>query len=302
METSYIHSFLVLAETLSFAQAAQREHISQSALTRRIQVLEKELGLSLFDRNNRNVQLTESGQEFYFQASKFIEQLHLSIELTQKAVEGYSRRLRIGIGFYEHFFLTLFIQDFLACYPHIKISLYQFTYEQLMEHFIKGNLDIILTSDQFISSISHQKIHRMLLWDTDWAVAISTENPLAIYPVLSRQQLKGQNIITMYAGSNRMIRNIYRNQDFEEASSVIQVNSFEAKLILINANAGIGFVPSFIKTDTYPNVTLRKIQPAYKPRKFYLLSTPQAQEQVVKTFFTLCKEKIDQYYHPQAKE
>ena len=43
METSYIHSFLVLAETLSFAQAAQREHISQSALTRRIQVLEKEL-------------------------------------------------------------------------------------------------------------------------------------------------------------------------------------------------------------------------------------------------------------------
>ena len=164
MDLSNIHSFVILAELLSFAKTAEKEHISQSTLSRRIQSLEKELNVQLFQRDTRNMKLTEAGKEFYFQANKLLEQYHLAISLTKKAVGGYSRQLRIGIGYYEHFFLMPFIGQFAARHPNIKISLYQFVYETLLEHFVRGNLDIILTSDQFLSSISGNTYKKQLLW------------------------------------------------------------------------------------------------------------------------------------------
>lgn len=251
MDIANIHSFVVLAELLSFAKTAEKEHISQSTLSRRIQSLEKGLNVQLFQRDTRNIKLTEAGKEFYFQANKLLEQYHLAISLTKKAVGGYSRKLRIGIGYYEHFFLMPFIGQFSASHPNIKINLYQFVYETLLEYFIRGNLDIILTSDQFLSSISENAYKKQLLWQDSWSLILSRDNPLAAYPFIDRKQLRDQTIITMYNGSSKMIRNIYRNQDFTEPfRTVIQVNSFAAKIALVDANMGIGFVPSFIKTES----------------------------------------------------
>ena len=70
MDIANIHSFVVLAELLSFAKTAEKEHISQSTLSRRIQSLEKGLNVQLFQRDTRNIKLTEAGKEFYFQANK----------------------------------------------------------------------------------------------------------------------------------------------------------------------------------------------------------------------------------------
>lgn len=61
MDIANIHSFVVLAELLSFAKTAEKEHISQSTLSRRIQSLEKGLNVQLFQRDTRNIKLTEAG-------------------------------------------------------------------------------------------------------------------------------------------------------------------------------------------------------------------------------------------------
>ena len=289
MDITNIHSFVILAEMLSFAKTAEKEHISQSTLSRRIQSLEKELNAQLIQRDTRHIELTEAGKEFYFQANKLLEQFYLAISLTKKAVDGYSRKLRIGIGYYEHFFLIPFTGKFASKHPNIKINLYQSVYETLLDHFIRGNLDIILTSDQFLSSISETAYKKQLLWQDSWNLILSKENSLADYPFIERKQLRNQTIITMYNGSSKMIRNIYRNQDFSEPfRSVIQVNSFSTKLALVDANMGIGFVPSFIKTDSYKNIQLKKVIPKYSPRKFYILCNSYTYDQVVKDFFTIC--------------
>lgn len=165
MEITYIQSFIALAESLNFHKAAEREHTSQSTLSRRIQALEREIGVPLLERDSRNVQLTQAGKEFYFQTVKLAEQYRLAIEATKKASSGYSRRLRIGIGYYEHFFLMPFIGTFAQQYPNVKLRVYQFIYEKLMEHFLHGNLDIILTSDQFMSTAMENMIEKELIWD-----------------------------------------------------------------------------------------------------------------------------------------
>ena len=55
-------------------------------------------------------------------------------------------------------------------------------------------------------------------------------------------------------------------------------------------NMGIGFVPSFIKTESYKNVLLKKIVPAYNPRKFYVLCNSYNYDQAVSDFFRRCQE------------
>jgi LysR family transcriptional activator of glutamate synthase operon len=62
MDLQQIRYFLALARELHYWKTAEKMNITQSALTRRIQSLENELGLLLFERNKRNVKLTPAGK------------------------------------------------------------------------------------------------------------------------------------------------------------------------------------------------------------------------------------------------
>ncbi len=65
MDQKSLTSFLVLAEELQFGRAAIRLGVTQSALSQQIARLEKTLGVVLFERTKRRVQLSECGQLFY---------------------------------------------------------------------------------------------------------------------------------------------------------------------------------------------------------------------------------------------
>jgi len=64
MDFRVLQQFLALADNLHFGRAAERSHVSASALTRSIQRLETEVGAELFERDNRSVALTEAGRTF----------------------------------------------------------------------------------------------------------------------------------------------------------------------------------------------------------------------------------------------
>jgi DNA-binding transcriptional LysR family regulator len=74
MDIKRMRHAIALADELSFARAADKVHLSQPALSRSIQMLEQELGLALFDRDNRNVALTRVGAQFMEQARRLVYQ------------------------------------------------------------------------------------------------------------------------------------------------------------------------------------------------------------------------------------
>lgn len=91
-----VRYFAAVAEDLHFRRAADRLGIAQPALTRAIQTLEAELGVALFVRSNRNVQLTPSGQVFLDRAQEMLSLMERATEDVRNAHDGRVGSLRIG--------------------------------------------------------------------------------------------------------------------------------------------------------------------------------------------------------------
>ena len=72
MELRQLRYFVTLSEELHFGRAAAREHIVQSALSQQVQRLERELGVSLFERSTHHVGLTVAGAAFLIEARQIL--------------------------------------------------------------------------------------------------------------------------------------------------------------------------------------------------------------------------------------
>jgi DNA-binding transcriptional LysR family regulator len=98
VELRHVRYFLAVAEYLNFSKAAQELHIAQPPLSRQIRQLEDDLGVALFVRNKRRVQLTKAGRVFLDEARKLVVQAGHATEAARHAQKGESGFVRIGIA------------------------------------------------------------------------------------------------------------------------------------------------------------------------------------------------------------
>jgi len=96
MELRHIRYFIAVAEESSLGRAAHRLRVSQPALSQQINDLESELGLKLFTRDSRGVQLTEAGRAFLIGGRRALAAAKLAAEQAQEAANGDRGRLVIG--------------------------------------------------------------------------------------------------------------------------------------------------------------------------------------------------------------
>src|SRR5690606_41944110 len=91
-----LEAVLLVAETLNFRMAAERAHVSQPALSRRVQAAERKLNAKLFDRDKHRVTLTDAGTELVPIAGRMISELHDSLSDLSEFIAA--RRGVVNIG------------------------------------------------------------------------------------------------------------------------------------------------------------------------------------------------------------
>src|SRR5256885_15455414 len=91
-----VGSFAALADELHFTRAAARLHVAQPALTKRIQQLERVLGVQLFVRTRRAVRLTSAGELLLEKARQVIRATDELALAARRLADGDAGRLRIG--------------------------------------------------------------------------------------------------------------------------------------------------------------------------------------------------------------
>ena len=147
MNFKSIRYFITMAHCLSFTQAANKHHITQTAMSRYIASLEEQVGVRLFERSSRKVALTEAGRVFAEGMEKMLKEYDTLMERTRAAGNDYKGHVKVGIGIYEYSNTENFFSEFLELYSDIKIDIFQFPYSTLTEQFRTNELDVIISLD-----------------------------------------------------------------------------------------------------------------------------------------------------------
>src|SRR5262245_2986455 len=98
VELADLAAIVALADTLHFGRAADRLHVSQPALSKRIRKLEGRIGGPLLLRRYRDVRLTEAGRLLAEQGRLVLRESEATVTLSRRAARGEAGRLRVGFG------------------------------------------------------------------------------------------------------------------------------------------------------------------------------------------------------------
>jgi DNA-binding transcriptional LysR family regulator len=143
MELRQLRYFVAVAEDLHFGHAATRLHIVQSALSRQISLLERELGVHLLDRSGRGVALTDAGADLLSDARRLLASADAARERATRAGKGERGTLRVGFiapAVYEVLPRTL--RAFQRQSPQVRLILHEVPNAPALAGLVSGDLDI----------------------------------------------------------------------------------------------------------------------------------------------------------------
>jgi LysR family positive regulator for ilvC len=145
MDSRLLQQFVALSETLHFARASELCHISPSALSRSIQQLEGEVGVPLFDRDNRSVRLTPAGSDFLGYARDALEQWDLMRHRLQEDAGELQGEVRMYCSVTASYsFLFDLLSRVRADHPRIEIKLHTGDPENATALVLSGDADIAI--------------------------------------------------------------------------------------------------------------------------------------------------------------
>lgn len=142
VEIRDLKAFVMLGELLHFRHAAERMHVTQSALSKQIQRLEASLGAALFERGQGATRLTPFGRLLLGDARAIVERAALLKQRAGLAAQGMLGTLRIGFGVASQTIAPLTIAAFRAVRPDVQIELHEMSTRHQLDAMRDGTLDV----------------------------------------------------------------------------------------------------------------------------------------------------------------
>jgi DNA-binding transcriptional LysR family regulator len=263
IELRHLRYFLSVAETRHFGRAAERLHIAQPPLSRQIRQLEQRLGVQLFERDQRKVELTDAGAMLMTEAGKLFEQLNEAIIRTQRAARGEIGDLRIGfISTADYSVLPPLLTAFSSRYPEVGLTLRELTSDAQLAELKQGRLDVGF----IVPPADEPELQWQTLYNDTLIAVLPTGHALShdLQP-LPVAMLAGDNFIlfprplapalfdsiTGYTGRAGFAPHI--------AQEAVQMQTI---ISLVSAHLGVAIVPACMRHLQRTGVVYRDLTPA----------------------------------------
>ncbi len=176
MDIRTIRYFLEVAQELNITRAAENLHISQPPLSRQIQLLEEELGVKLFDRENHRLHLTEEGVILKNRGGQIIALLDKTEEEVREYRSGVSGWLYISsVEGQGPRLLADWIAGFRDEYPEVQYNLWNGSSDDAIERLMKGLCDLALIVEPF----DHESLDSLPVSSEPWVAMIPAGHSLA---------------------------------------------------------------------------------------------------------------------------
>jgi DNA-binding transcriptional LysR family regulator len=192
MQIESLQIFCDVARYRSFSRAAAANHVTQSAASQAVHLLEKHLDVQLIDRSRRPLRLTPPGRRFFEGCQRLVEQyfeLAASVRTAQEQRETAVQVAAIySVGLGD---MSLFVEHFRQLQPHVKVHVEYLHPDRVCERVLDGTADFGL-----VSFPPRKKALVALPWrDEEMVVACAPEHPLAKQPSVRPERLAGERFI-----------------------------------------------------------------------------------------------------------
>ena len=203
LELDQVRHVLAVVKYRTFLEASFQLNRSQSSLSKSIRRLEEELGISIFERTTRRVELTPAGRDFV----AYAEQMMVCYEGMLHAMEQHrsngKRSLRVGsIYFGLHNRLAPLVANFSKLHPSMEIEIRESTTTPLLQDLHKGELDVVFVSSMYpegaeranFSQYPEYRSHSC--FRESYQIVVSRDHPFAGRSQLTYEDLADQPFIT----------------------------------------------------------------------------------------------------------
>jgi DNA-binding transcriptional LysR family regulator len=260
MELRHLRYFIVVAEQLHFSRAAEILHIAQPPLSQQIQNLEQELGVPLFLRTRRSVQLTPAGKAFLVEARKVLAQAERAIEAAHQAHKGIVGRLEIGlVSSAVTEALPNVLKRFRTRFSLVEVQLHSMATSEQVQALREGQIDVGLLHPPVIdASLELEIIRREPL-----VVILPDSHALANQASIELSQLSAEPFI-MYLrawnpGTFDQVTSLCRDAGFSMRLGQ-QATGMQSIASLVAAGFGVSLVASSLQLLQSAGVVYRPLQ------------------------------------------
>ena len=269
-DLSYI---IAVAETHHFGQAAERCFVSQPTLSGQIKKLEEELGVIIFERTNRSVEITPVGEAILVHARQIIEQADVIEQLARAAQDPLAGPLRIGaIPTLSPYLMPLILLPLKKQYPQMRLVLSEELTDSLLERLRKHEIDAALLA----TAVAEPDLTSMPLFDEPFWVAYPRKHPFYTKEHITRKDLEGVELLLLAEGhcladqAMEVCRLQARSAQGEFAD--LRAASLETLLQLVGAGFGCTLVPALAMRGSWTTGSGVVAQPLALPDAYRRVS------------------------------
>ncbi len=259
--------FAAVAEELHFGRAAIRLHMTQPPLTQAIAQLESLLGVRLFDRTKRSVQLTEAGQALLPEVHDLLARSQAIVSRARSAAAGESGSLRLAfvstVGFD---LLPRWIQEFRTRFPNVSLDLLEATGDLQLQALERGEIDagFILHAPGFTpAGFEHHIVTTEPL-----VVAMPSRHPLALATKIALNKVLSEPLVMfprrIVPSLHDAILGLY-HANGRSPQVVQEAIQMQTIVNLVSAGLGLAWVPESVTRFQREGVVYRHVAPGNKP-------------------------------------
>jgi DNA-binding transcriptional LysR family regulator len=248
-----VQAFISIADHGSFQRAADELHISQTAVTRRLQNLESRLGIKLIERTTRNIALTATGKDFLPQARRLMGEL--SNALAEIAESGKARRGDVSIACVPTAgiqFLPRIIQEYSASFPNNRITILDQSSAAVVDAVVRREADLGIN----VAQTHHPDLESTRLLTDQFALVCRDDHPLASKKSVAWKQLAPHPLIFAgEANANRSVLDQALRNSKVKLKLFYEVQRSSTALGLVAEGVAIAVVPRLaMQKGAYPRL------------------------------------------------
>lgn len=243
MDIRAIRYFMEVARELNITRAAENLHIAQPPLSRQIHQLEEELGVELFDRKKKKLQLTEVGQLLLHRGDQILTLVEKTEDEIRRFGQGVTGTLYVGtVEGSAPRLISQWVAEFSCKYPEVQYNLWNGSSDDVISRLSKGLCDLAVIAAPYDT----ERWDGIPVGSEPWAALIPHDHPLATQPgdfVTLADLAEEPLIIPSRKSRSKEIVGWFTKVE-KEPKILCRISNYMNAFALVKAKVGIAIFPA----------------------------------------------------------